>query len=84
MSDDSCQQQRAEVDAALREYDRVLNDTQAEPDPVGRASPTMGGDLGSRFYETIGRHEAARRRYRTAVRALSECLRQSAPGIKSS
>jgi hypothetical protein len=35
----------------------------------------MGGDLRSRFYETIGRQEAAGRRYRTAVRRLAECLR---------
>ncbi|MDX1601259.1 MAG: hypothetical protein R3191_07090 [Anaerolineales bacterium] len=80
MNSDPCQQQRDEVEAALKEYERILEGSEPDPDPVGRATPVMGGDLGSRFYENIGRHEAARRRYRTAVRSLSECLRQQATG----
>lgn len=78
MNSDPCQQQRDEVEAALNEYERILQGSEPDSDPVGRATPVMGGDLGSRFYETIGRYEAARRRYRTAVRTLSECLRQRA------
>lgn len=82
MDGDHCHEQRREVEAALRELEWLQSGSQAQPDPVGRSSPVMGGDLGSRFYETIGRHEAAHRRYRTAVRALSECLRQEAPGVQ--
>lgn len=82
MDEERCQSQRKELEAALRELDRLQNGSEAQPDPIGRSTPMMGGDLGSRFYETIGRHEAAYRRYRTAVRALSECLRQEAPGIQ--
>ncbi len=80
MHDDRCRSQRQQVEAALRELDRLHSKTQAQPDPIGRSTPVMGGDLGSRFYETVGRHEAAHRRYRTAVRVLSECLRQRASG----
>lgn len=80
-SGDPCYTQRAELEAALQEWQRMVEEErQATPDAVGRASPPMGGDLGSRLYETIGHREAAHRRYRTAVRSLAECLRtQRAP-----
>jgi len=72
-----CAVRQAELDRALAELKRLEHGAPAPNDDLtGNRSPTMGGDLGSRFYETIGRREAAHRRYRTAVRDLAECLRQ--------
>lgn len=71
-----CNDRQAEFDRALAELKRLEHDEPApDQDLTGSRSPAMGGDLGSRFYETIGRREAAQRRYRTAVRDLAECLR---------
>lgn len=80
MNDDPCAAYRREVDQALLEWNRIpggASEAQTSPtsDPLAETTPTMGGDLGSRFVETIGRNEAAERRYRAAIRALSECLR---------
>ncbi|MGA9532525.1 MAG: hypothetical protein WBR18_07395 [Anaerolineales bacterium] len=72
-----CRERQSEFDRVLAELDRLEMGAPAPNDDLtGSRSPTMGGDLGSRFYETIGRREAALRRYRTAVRDLAECLRQ--------
>ena len=86
MMDDPCHELRLEVEAALEEWERVRAEETADPgstDPSERPTPVMGGDLGTRFYESISRTEAASRRYRSAVRSLSECIRQNntQPGI---
>lgn len=77
MNAEPCHEERQEVQAALEEWERIKAQAAntSGGDPVRTFSPPMGGDLGSRFYETVGREEAAHRRYRTAVRSLSECLR---------
>ncbi|HEX9798198.1 MAG TPA: hypothetical protein VGA52_14550 [Anaerolineales bacterium] len=72
----ACDDSQREVEAALAEWERLrLPPSEPAKDPSRRRTPVMGGDLRSRFYETIGRQEAAGRRYRTAVRRLAECLR---------
>jgi hypothetical protein len=75
--ENACQAQQEALDQALAELKR-LKPSVSNPsaDSESRSSPQVGGDLGSRFYETIGRREAAHRHYRTAVRDLAECLRQ--------
>lgn len=75
MPQDNCAEYQVEVEAALAELKAI----QASSQPVAAAAgavqttPIQGGDMGSRFYESVGRMEAAKRRYRAAVRALSEC-----------
>lgn len=86
MSEDPCHLQRQAVEAALNELERVRQEDKsrvANTHPNERPTPQMGSDLGSRFFESVSRHEAANRRYRTALRALSECLRQQEerPGV---
>jgi len=76
MASTGCEQHHRQVELALAEQAR-LRQPPGDPaiDLAHRQAPTMGGDLGSRFYETLGRQEAADRNYRTAVRRLAECLR---------
>jgi hypothetical protein len=86
MTEDHCAEFRREVQSALEELERVRAGHKTLPVSTGpnqRLTPPMGSDLGSRFYESVGRHEAASRRYRAAIRSLSECLRQQLerPGV---
>lgn len=75
MPQDNCTDYQVEVEAALAELKAI----QTHREPVAAATgavettPIQGGDMGSRFYEAVGRMEAAKRRYRAAIRALSEC-----------
>lgn len=79
MTDDPCSVHRRDLEAALMEWRRFQHGGPEADQSAGSrmATPRMAGQLGSRFHETIGRREAAQRRYRSAVRALSECLRES-------
>lgn len=80
MSDDPCAAFRQDLEAALQEWRRAQPGSANQPEAPGspRLTPRLAGQLGSRFQETVGRAEAAQRRYRSAVRALAECLRTSA------
>lgn len=79
MPDDPCAPFRRDLEAAIQEWRRYVTEAIEPPEAAAspRPTPRMGGQLGSRHHETIARREAAQRRYRSAVRALSECLRQS-------
>lgn len=75
MPQDACFEYQREIDAALAE----LGAAQKTAPPLSAAAdaaettPIRGGDMGIRFYQSVGRLEAAQRRYRAAVRALAEC-----------
>ena len=86
MSELSCKEQRQAVEEALHEIKNVRAENKSRSGstaPNERATPVMGSDLGSRFYESVSRHEAASRQYRAAIRSLSECMRQQKdrPGV---
>jgi hypothetical protein len=75
MPKNNCAEYQLEVEAALAELKAI----QSSSEPVAAADgdvqtpPFQGGDMESRFYESFGRMEAAKRCYRAAVRSLSEC-----------
>jgi hypothetical protein len=74
MSDQSCSVFEQEVQAALSELESIRADAHAQaPMGAGKSLPRQTGDIGTRYYEAVGRLEGAKRRYRAAIRALSEC-----------
>jgi hypothetical protein len=82
MPQTDCTEFQQGVDAAVAEL-KAIQAAGAQPltaaaGPV-QSTPLQGGDLASRFYETIGRLESAKRRYRAAVRSLSACLGSTWP-----
>jgi hypothetical protein len=75
MSEENCSEYQTAIDAALAELKAIQRDAKPVAAAAGavQTTPLQGGDMSSRFYESVGRLEAAKRRYRAAVRALSEC-----------
>ena len=75
MPQERCAEYQLEVEAALAELKAIQLSGQPVAAAAGAAhsTPIQSGDMGSRFYESVGRMEAAKRSYRAAVRALSEC-----------
>ncbi len=75
MSPDTCVEFQRELDAALADLKQIQSSTTpfAGPDGAAHTSPIQGADMSIRLYESIRRPEAAKRRYRAAIRALSEC-----------
>lgn len=73
MDDRPCQTYQSQLDEALH----ALQGIQASQQNAG--GPTAAeGDFAQRFYHDRVRLTDAKRRYRAAVRALSECLSQEA------
>jgi hypothetical protein len=76
-ADQPCRDRQLELYRALLELNRLGHEPPKPANSLpGSRSSAMAGDFGSRLYETVGRRQAAHRRYRTAVRDLAECLRQ--------
>ncbi len=75
MPQDKCGEYQSEVEAALAELKAIQAGGSAVPAASGAntSTPMQGSDVGSHYYESVGRLEAAKGQYRTAVRSLSEC-----------
>jgi hypothetical protein len=72
MSQDPCSERVVQVRAALEELESIHANQRSMAGAGGSAS-VQGSDFGSSYYASVGRLEAAKRGYRAAIRALTEC-----------